>query len=87
MTPMIPKSPKPKAVHLEVREPKPLAVHQLQVGERVIPVEIYRNERGSVAARCRFSEADTPIIDGPTEAEVMATVQDSIEGLLFVRTG
>ncbi|HUL60080.1 MAG TPA: hypothetical protein VLU43_12420 [Anaeromyxobacteraceae bacterium] len=66
-------------------ETKPIAVRHLRAGGRTIPVELYRNEGGSVAARCRIAAADTPIIDGPSEEEVLAAVADSLEGLLLAR--
>jgi hypothetical protein len=62
-----------------------IAVRHLRARGRVIPVELFRNEGGSVAARCRLGAGDEPIIDGPTEDEVIAAVQDALEGLLLAR--
>lgn len=67
-------------------DPKLIAVRQLRAGDLTIAVELYRNEGGSVAARCRLGEGDAPIIDGPSEEDVLAAVQDALEGLLLART-
>jgi len=69
-----------------VADPKLIAVRQLRAGDLTIAVELYRNEGGSVAARCRLGEGDAPIIDGPSEEDVLAAVQDALEGLLLART-
>ena len=68
-----------------VVNPELVSMHQLRVGDRVIVVEIFRNEGGSFAARCRIGAGDAPIIDGPSEDEVMAAVEESLEGLLLAR--
>ncbi len=62
-----------------------IAIRHVRVAGRTIPIELFRNEGGSVAARCRLGAADTPIIDGPNEEEVLAAIEDSLEGLLFAR--
>jgi len=62
-----------------------IAVRQIKAAGRTIPVELFRNECGTVAARCLIGSADMPIIDGPTVEEAMAAVEDAIEGLLFAR--
>ena len=62
-----------------------IAVRHVKAAGRTIPVELFRNECGTVAARCLIGSADMPIIDGPTVEEVMAAVEDAIEGLLFAR--
>ena len=66
-------------------EPKLIAVRHLHAGGRTIQVDLFRNERGSVAARCHLGAADKPIIDGPSEAEVLAAVADAMDGLLLAR--
>lgn len=68
-----------------VSPPDLVSVRQLHVGDRVIAVEIFRNEGGSFAARCRIGAGDAPIIDGPSEDAVLAAVEDSLEGLLLAR--
>jgi hypothetical protein len=68
-----------------VGEPKLIAVRHLRAGDRTVAVELFRNEGGSVAARCRLGDGDAPIIDGPSEEEVLAAVQDVLEGLLLAR--
>jgi hypothetical protein len=66
-------------------EPKPVSVRHLRAGGRIIAVELFRNEGGSFAARCHLGDADKPIIDGPSEEEVLAAVADAMDGLLFAR--
>ncbi len=66
-------------------EPKPVSVRHLRSGGRTIAVELFRNEGGSFAARCHLGDSDMPIIDGPSEEEVLAAVADALEGLLFAR--
>ncbi len=64
---------------------KLIAIRHLTVGGRVIPVELFRNDGGSVAARCILADADAPIIDGATADEAMAAVEDILEGVLLAR--
>lgn len=61
-----------------------IAVTHLEAGGHVVPVELYRNECGTVAARCHLGD-DAPIIDGPSEDEVLRAVADCLEGLLLAR--
>ncbi len=61
-----------------------IAVKHLKAGGRVIPVELYRNACGTVAARCDLG-SDFPIIDGPSADEVLKAVEDALEGLLLAR--
>ncbi len=60
-------------------------MRQLVAGGRTIPVEITRNEGGSVAARCFLGQSDMPIIDARTADEAMAALAETIEDLLFAR--
>ncbi len=62
-----------------------IGVRQVKARGRIIPVELFWNDCGTVAARCLFGDGDMPIIDGPTADDVMAAVEDSIDGLLFAR--
>jgi hypothetical protein len=62
-----------------------IAVRHVKAAGRTIAVELFRNECGTVAARCLIGSADMPIIDGPTVEEAMGAVEDAIEGLLFAR--
>jgi bifunctional N-acetylglucosamine-1-phosphate-uridyltransferase/glucosamine-1-phosphate-acetyltransferase GlmU-like protein len=62
-----------------------IGVRQIKAGGRTVTVELSRNECGTVAARCLIGSGDMPIIDGPTLDEVMAAVEDALEGLLFAR--
>lgn len=62
-----------------------IAVRHLKAGGRVVQVELFRNECGTVAARCHLG-TDFPIIDGPSVEEVMKAVEDALEGLLLART-
>ncbi len=61
-----------------------IAVRHLKAGGRVIPVELFRNACGTVAARCHLG-SDVPIIDGPSADEVLKAVEDALEGLLLAR--
>src|SRR5574341_106411 len=67
-----------------VNEKDLIGVRHLKVGERVIPVELYRNACGTVAARCLLG-SDVPIIDGPSAEEVVKSVEDALESLLMAR--
>ena len=62
-----------------------IGVRELRVGGRLVLVELLKNEGNSVAARCLLSSSDTPIIDGPTAEEAMATVEEVMEGVLLAR--
>jgi hypothetical protein len=62
-----------------------IGVRRLRAGDRTVEVELFRNEGGSVAARCCLGDGDAPIIDGPSVEAVLAAVQDVLEGLLLVR--
>ena len=61
-----------------------IAVTHLEAGGHVVPVELYRNQCGTVAARCHLGD-DAPIIDGPSADEVLKAVADCLEGLLLAR--
>jgi hypothetical protein len=67
-----------------VNETDLIAVKHLKAAGRVIPVELYRNACGTVAARCHLG-SDFPIIDGPSAEEVLKAVEDALEGLLLAR--
>ena len=60
-------------------------VREVRSGGRRVVVQLFRNEGGSVAARCVLGEADMPIIDGRSAEEALATVEDAIEGVLLAR--
>jgi hypothetical protein len=68
-----------------VNPTKVIEIRHLKVAGRTIPVELSRNAGGSVAARCLLSEAEMPIIDGPTAEAAMAAVEEAIEDLLLAR--
>lgn len=65
-------------------KPNLIAVRHLKAGGRVVQVELFRNECGTVAARCHLG-SDFPIIDGPSVEEVVKAVEDALEGLLLAR--
>ena len=69
----------------DVTDSNLIGVRHLRASGRLIAVELFRNAGGSVAARCRLGAGDEPIIDGPSEDEVVAAVQDALEGLLLAR--
>jgi hypothetical protein len=62
-----------------------IAVREVRSGGRKLMVELFRNDGGSVAARLVFAPRDTPIIDGRSAEEALATVEDALEGLLLAR--
>ena len=53
---------------------------------RRIPVLLFRNSAGSVAARCLIHPGDTPILDGPSPEAVLALVAGVIDDLLLARS-
>ncbi len=61
-----------------------IGVKHLKAGGRLIPVELYRNACGTVAARCQLG-SDFPIIDAPTAEEALKAFEDALEGLLLAR--
>jgi hypothetical protein len=64
---------------------KLIAVRHVRAGDRTIPVELFLNEGGSVAAHCILTDTDRPIIDSPTPEEAIATIEDLIDGILLTR--
>ena len=62
-----------------------IGVRQIRAGGRVIPVQLFRNDGGSVAGRFVLGAQDTPIVDGPTPEAVLELLRDVIDGLLFAR--
>ena len=68
-----------------VTQQKIFAVRHLRVGGRVIPVQLSRNDGGSVAGQAVLSAQDTPIVDGPDADAVLAVLRDVIEELLLAR--
>jgi hypothetical protein len=65
--------------------PNLISIRHVRAAGRIIPVELSRNAGGSIAARCHLGATDTPIIDGPSEEEVLAAIEESLEGLLYAR--
>jgi hypothetical protein len=68
-----------------VSDQKLIGVRHLKVGGRVIPVQFFRNDGGSVAGRVMLGAQDTPILDGPTPEAVLDLMKDVLEGLLLAR--
>ena len=62
-----------------------IAVRELRVAGRLVTVELSKNEGNSFAARCVLDAKDTPIIDGPSAEEAMATLEEVLEGVLMAR--
>ena len=56
-------------------------------GPQKITVLLTRNENGTVAGTCLLGDFERPVIDGDTPAEVLATIEDVLEGLLLSRRG
>lgn len=68
-----------------VNQHKLIAVRHLRAGGRLIPVQFFRNDGGSVAGRFLLGAQDTPILDGPSPEAVLELLRDCIEGLLLAR--
>lgn len=66
-------------------EQKLIGVRHLRSSGRKIPVLLFRNGPGSVAAHCLIHPGDTPIIDGPSAEAVLALVTGVIDDLLLAR--
>ncbi len=64
---------------------KLIGTRELRCGGQTVQVELFRNAGGSVAARCLLSPEDVPIIDGRDVEDVLAAVEDALEGLLLAR--
>ena len=69
----------------DMPEPTLIETRQLSALGREVPVQLFRNERGSVSARCCFGVGDTPIFDGPTTEAVLRLVEDTLEVLVLTR--
>ena len=69
-----------------VTEHKLIGVRHLRCDGRKIPVLLFRNESGSVAARCLIHPGDTPILDGPSAEAVLSLVAVVIDDLLLARS-
>jgi hypothetical protein len=73
------------AQRIPVTSPKLIGVRHLRSEGRRIPVLLFRNGRGSVAAHCLIQPGDTPILDGPSAEEVLAVLAGVIDDLLLAR--
>jgi hypothetical protein len=62
-----------------------IAVRHLRAGGRLIPVQFFRNDGGSVAGCFELGAHDTPIVDGPNPDAVLELLRDVIESLLLAR--
>ena len=63
-----------------------IGIRHLESGGRKIPVLLFRNGPGSVAAHCLIQPGDTPILDGPSPEAVLALLATVIDDLLFARS-
>ena len=68
-----------------VNQPKLIGVRHLKAGGRLIPVQFFQNDGGSVAGRFMLGAQDTPIVDGPTPEAVLELLRDVLDGLLLAR--
>jgi hypothetical protein len=68
-----------------VTEQKIIAVRQLRAGRRLITVQFFRNEGGSVAGRAVLGAHDTPIIDGPDPEAILELLRQVIDEVLLAR--
>jgi len=68
-----------------VNQKKLIGVRHLRAGGRLIPVQFFRNDNGSVAGRFMLGAQDTPILDGPDPEAVLELMRDLLDGLLLAR--
>jgi hypothetical protein len=68
-----------------VNQKKLIGVRHLRAGGRLIPVQFFRNDNGSVAGRFMLGAQDTPILDGPDPEAVLELMRDVLDGLLLAR--
>ena len=66
--------------------PQLIGVRHLESEGRRIPVLLFRNDSGSVTARCLIKRGDTPIFDGPTPEAVLELLAGVIDDLLLARS-
>ncbi len=64
---------------------EPIETRYLEARGRRITVLFSRNACGSVCGQFLFGGGDTPIMDGPTQEDVLATVEEMIDSLLLAR--
>ncbi len=70
-----------------MNQKKLIGVRHLRAGGRLIPVQFFRNDNGSVAGRFMLGAQDTPILDGPDPEAVLELMRDLLDGLLLARKG
>lgn len=63
-----------------------IGIRHLESGGRKIPILLFRNGPGSVAAHCLIQPGDTPILDGPSPEAVLALLATVIDDLLLARS-
>lgn len=63
-----------------------IGIRHLESGGRKIPVLLFRNGSGSVAAHCLIQPGDTPILDAPSPEAVLALAAAVIDDLLLARS-
>ncbi len=68
-----------------MNQKKLIGVRHLRAGGRLIPVQFFRNDNGSVAGRFMLGAQDTPILDGPDPEAVLELMRDLLDGLLLAR--
>ncbi len=68
-----------------MNQKKLIGVRHLRAGGRLIPVQFFRNDNGSVAGRFMLGAQDTPILDGPDPEAVLELMRDVLDGLLLAR--
>ncbi len=68
-----------------MNQKKLIGVRHLRAGGRLIPVQFFRNDNGSVAGRFMLGAQDTPILDGHDPEAVLELMRDVLDGLLLAR--
>ncbi len=64
---------------------KLIGIRHVQHKGSTYTVVLTLNESGTVSGQCLLAPTEHPIIDGPTVASVIRTIEDTLEALLFVR--
>ena len=62
-----------------------IGIRHVARGQHTVAVLLSRNEGGSVSGQCLFAPTERPIIDGPTVASVLSTIEEVLEALVFAR--
>lgn len=62
-----------------------IGVRHVQFQGATYVVLLTQHASGSVSGQCLLAPTERPIIDGPSVASVLLTIEQTLEALLFVR--